>query len=170
MASRHVVAVIVPLLLSFAACADDGDTASEDTEVSGATEGTEGTEVGEGAVVPRLTWDGSECAHDGGPGWVTPAGTVVIELVNTSDGSVNLGVAKFDEGYDFDDLRALEREDGSTGAGPEWISLLPVASPARAGETISREQELAAGDYLLMCLYGTPTEFWGGGGLTVVGG
>ena len=150
----HVLTSVVPLLLMLGACGDSDETSSSDTAAST-------------SEVRQLTFTGSDCLYEG-PEEVT-AGVVAVELVNDSDGLVNVFVGRLDEGKTVQDLMDVFGPEPRTGALEPFVSDTGGQSPAKAGETIRWESSLEAGVYVTSCVRSN-TGAWFGGGFTVVDG
>lgn len=151
----RVLSWMALLLLMLGACSDSDDTSSSDTAVSSVSE------------IPQLTFDGSDCVHEG-PADVT-AGVVAVEFVNDSDGLANIQVMLLDEGKTTHDYIDQFSPDQASSHFPPFASDMGGQPPAEAGETTTWEASLAAGQYIALC--GTsrnPPAF--GFGLTVVDG
>ena len=97
------------------------------------------------------------------------AGVVAVELVNDSDGLVNVFVGRLDEGKTVQDLMDVFGPEPRTGALEPFVSDTGGQSPAKAGETIRWESSLDAGVYVTSCVRSN-TGAWFGGGFTVVDG
>ena len=149
---------LTSLLLVCAACGDDDDAPnSSDTAASS------------GSEVPRLTFDGSDCAYDG-PQEV-PAGLVAVDVVNESDGFVNVFVGLLDDGRTVEEFAGefeTEPVRGLSFYGEYIAADMGGQPPADAGETARWEATLAAGEYVMTCTERAGS--WFGSGLTVVDG
>ncbi len=153
-AARNVVlASLAPLLMLLGACGDD-DTSSNDTAANSVSE------------IPQLTFDGSDCVYEG-PEDAT-AGVVAVEFVNDSDGLANVQVILLDEGTTVQDYVDQFSPDQGSSFVPPFASDMGGQRPAAAGETITWEASLAAGQYVALCTNRDNPGF--GFGLTVVDG
>ena len=153
MSARKWLVLLVPLVLSTAACGDDETTSTADT-------------ASEERTTPVLTFDGADCVGDG-PMLVSD-GLIVVEFVNSSDSTANIVVMKIDEGWTVDDVVEDIGEEPATGSGPAWLSDMGAGAPAASGESLRWERPLDAGEYALLCSHRGGV--WFGSGLTVVQG
>lgn len=151
---KRALILVAPLLL-LGACGGSDDASSSDTGASTVSD------------IPQLTFDGSTCVYEG-PVEVT-AGAVVVEFVNDSDGTANVGVLLLDEG------ETVQNVVDEAGPGSFTVSDMSVGvsdmggqNPAGAGETMRWESGLAAGEYVVTCTQRGNN--WFGSGFTVVNG
>lgn len=153
-ARNALLASLAPLLMLLGACSDDDDTGPSDTAANSVSE------------IPQLTFDGSDCVSEG-PEDVT-AGVVAVEFVNESDGNANVSVLLLDEGKTVQDYIDQFSSEQTSSFLPPWASDMGGKPPAEAGEAITWEASLAAGEYVAICGSRENTGF--GFGLTVVDG
>lgn len=112
--------------------------------------GLEGAAGTPAAALLTIAGDGEACTFD--PGAAQTPGVAVIRAVAGDEPLVAV-LAELAAGYGIADLEALLTTSGPTEDPPEWL-LLAAFLEAEPGSMVEDTAELAAGDYVAICVTG----------------
>ncbi len=134
-------------------CSSEGDTTEEPAEPSSTVAaGTSSAEESVEGASLTVTFDGDTCVYDGPT--ELPPGEVTVTLINDSNKTSYVEMAKLQDGVTFEDVTAHTSPEPFEGARSEdlYEPLEFDQAQAYAGDDGSTSGTVTTGEYVLVCL------------------